>query len=49
MIDTQKMLKLKKDWQLVNPNAAAEASFLTSSSPPPMLSMHSSHMELYGF
>jgi len=27
LIDTQKMLKLKKDWQLVNPNAAPKPPF----------------------
>ena len=45
VVDTQKMLKLKTVWQLANPNAAGEASLLTSS-PPPMSSVHSSHMEL---
>ena len=46
VIDKREMLKLKTEWQLINPSAdTADASSLTSSSPQ-LSSVHSSHMEL---
>lgn len=46
VIDKQEMLKLKMEWQLIDPNAAAAEASILMPSPPQMSSVHSSHMEL---